>query len=74
MVELDEKPVFDAASGADLEMTDEGKSVLSPEFAKPRILEALAGLPEKNRNVSFRFPGADAAPVALYGIRVGKLL
>jgi len=71
VIELDGKPVFDAASGPHLEMTDEGRTVICPEIGKVRVFEALADLPERNRNVDLRFPGADAARVALYGIRAG---
>lgn len=71
VVELDGKPVFDAASGSDLEMTDEGRTVICPEVGKGRVFETLSALPERSRNVDLRFPCAATARVALYGILVG---
>jgi len=37
-----------------------------------RVYALFRGLPESHREIMFRFPGAEKAPVALYGLRQGS--
>lgn len=71
VVQTEEGTVLDVFAGDDLSYDEDGNSLLKIE--QPRLYHALEKTPEKQRNVTLRFPFADKVPVALYGIRVGKI-
>lgn len=71
VVELNEVPVYEAAAGEDLIMSDEGQSLLPVK--EGRIYHMMRKLPaKKKREVTLLFTSADRVPVALYGIRFGE--
>ncbi|MGK5082699.1 hypothetical protein WDW37_05280 [Bdellovibrionota bacterium FG-1] len=69
-IEANRDSAFEAISGADLTMAEDGSSEL--KVAGPMIYHALVNLPERLREITLKFPDAERFPVALYGIRLGS--
>lgn len=69
-VEVENLPAYDAICGDDLEKDEAGQSVLI--VSKPEVYQLLVRLPDDLREVTLRFPNADKAPVAIYGLRFGS--
>ena len=72
IVELNRIPVLDIFAGESLVYDDEGHSVLKLDEA--RLFSTLARLPEKNREITLRFPFADRNAIALYGLRFHEIV
>lgn len=62
--------VYDAISGEDVKMDDNGETQV--RVVKPLLYHLLVGLPKEQRKVGLRFPTAKRSPIALYGIRFGE--
>jgi len=69
-IEIQGAPAYDAIAGEHMLMDDSGKSVA--EVSTTRLYHFLANLPNQDREITLRFPNADVASVALYGLRLGK--
>jgi hypothetical protein len=51
-------------------LDDQGRAMITVK--QVRIYNVICDLPEDKREITLRFPNADVAPIALYGIRAGN--
>jgi hypothetical protein len=72
VIESGGMPIYDSYYGEELRMDDEGRTGFVVN--EPKLYRATKGLPDRFRNISIRFPGADKMPVRWYGIRVAEPL
>ncbi len=70
IIELENAPLVDVFYGSDLSVDDEGRALMKVDTGK--VYHALRTLPEDNREITLRFPNADKAAVAIYGVRFGN--
>ncbi|MGK5087956.1 hypothetical protein WDW86_10390 [Bdellovibrionota bacterium FG-2] len=70
IIELEKAPMVDVFYGSDLTTDDEGRALIKVDTG--RLYHALHRLPEENREITLKFPNADKAPVAIYGVRFGS--
>ena len=69
-IELDGVPPFEENLGLDLHLAEDGRARTWIQEAK--VYQLLVHLPQKVREITFRFPTANHAAIELYGIRLGK--
>lgn len=65
-IELAGAPAPVSVAGADLKVDDEGGVAL--RLDEPRLYQAVVDVPPTMRDVTLRFPSADRASIAIYGI------
>ena len=69
-VEVNHQPAYQAIMGEHTFMDDNASSSIKVEY--PALYHVLCHLPSETRQITLRFPTADLAPVALFGLRIGN--
>jgi hypothetical protein len=69
-VEINGVPAHEAIAGDTILMDDTGRSVI--KVGKAHLNHLLTNMNHESKEITFRFPNADMAPLAIYGIRVGE--
>ena len=72
VVEVNHQPAYQAIMGENAFMDDSASSAV--KIDQPALYHALNNLPKNTREIILKFPSADVAPVALFGLRIGDML